>query len=78
MERAVLGYDLDLAFGATKGGDEADIAIGREIVEVVGTRGFSPTWNGTADHRISFPINWQRRSGPIADTSPPDKHLQNA
>jgi hypothetical protein len=78
LERAVLGYGIDLAFGSTKGGDEADVAIGREIVEVIAKHGFSPTWNGTPEQRISFPINWQRRCGPIADTSPPDMHLLKA
>lgn len=76
LERVVLGYELWLAFGATTEGDDKDIAIAEEIIEVLKSHGFSPVWDGTVDKRIAVPINWQRRFGPIADTSPPDRHLQ--
>jgi hypothetical protein len=60
-EHAVGGEWLYLSYGAVHKDQEAAIAIGHEIVDVLGRHGLTPSWNGKHAHRIALPLTWQRR-----------------
>ena len=60
-EQAIAGESLYLSYGSVQA-DRADaIAIGHEVVDVLGRHGLSPAWNGKHAHRIRLPLSWQRR-----------------
>lgn len=65
VERGVRGEGLFLVFGAYlegAGHDEASVAIGREICEVLAAHGLSTTWDGSAKARIQLdPFPWRNR-----------------
>jgi hypothetical protein len=60
-EHAVRGESLYLSYGAVDKDRTASLAIGHEVVTVLGRHGLSPAWNGKQAHRIALPISWQRR-----------------
>ncbi len=60
-EQAVAGEALYLSYGATSKDRAASVAIGHEVVDVLGRHGLSPSWNGKHAHRIALPLTWQRR-----------------
>lgn len=62
LERALEGLPLSIAFGATSGGDDSDVAVAREVVQVLEKHGFKPVWDGNPKERISLPLKWQRRN----------------
>jgi hypothetical protein len=60
-EHAVGGDLLYLSYGAVNRDKTASVAVGREVVAVLGRHGLSPAWNGKHAHRIALPLTWQRR-----------------
>lgn len=60
-EHAIGGESLYLSYGAVDRDRTAAVAIGHEVVAILGRHGLSPTWNGKHAHRIALPLNWQRR-----------------
>jgi hypothetical protein len=60
-EHAVGGDLLYLSYGAVNRDKTASVAVGREVVAVLGLHGLSPAWNGKHAHRIALPLTWQRR-----------------
>ncbi len=60
-EHAARGESLYLSYGAADKDRSASVAIGHEVVAVLGRHGLSPAWNGKQAHRIALPIRWQRR-----------------
>jgi hypothetical protein len=60
-EHAVAGDGLYLSYGSADRDQIASVAIGHEVVEVLGRHGLTPGWNGKLAHRISLPLVWQRR-----------------
>jgi len=60
-EHAVAGDGLYLSYGAPTRDQTAAVAIGHEVVEVLGKHGLTPAWNGRLAHRIQLPLIWQRR-----------------
>lgn len=63
-EAAADGHGLCLAFGAFVPGDEAAVAIAREVVEVLDAHGLRTAWAGVITQRISVDLTWQRRARP--------------
>ena len=60
-EHAVGGESLYLSYGAADSDKVAAVAIGHEVVAVLGRHGLTATWNGKHAHRIALPLTWQRR-----------------
>lgn len=60
-EHAVAGELLYLSYGAASRDQDESVAIGREVVAVLGRHGLKPAWNGKVAHRIALPLMWQRR-----------------
>jgi len=60
-EHAVGGEWLYLSYGASHKDQAAAVAIGHEVVDVLGRHGLAPSWNGKHAHRIALPLTWQRR-----------------
>jgi hypothetical protein len=60
-EVAVNGGGLCLGYQAVADGEEAQVAVGHEIVQVLRTHGFEPRWDGSTEKRIWFPLDWKRR-----------------
>jgi hypothetical protein len=51
-----------LAFGSFTGDDDASVAIGRTVCEVLGRHGLTVEWDGSASQRIRIPpFEWQKR-----------------
>jgi hypothetical protein len=60
-EHAIAGESLYLSYGSVDPDRSAALAIGHEVVDVLGRHGLSPAWNGKHAHRIRLPLSWQRR-----------------
>ncbi|MDT5025006.1 MAG: hypothetical protein QOE61_1432 [Micromonosporaceae bacterium] len=60
-EHAVGGNLLYLSYGAVNRDKTASVAVGHEVVAMLGQHGLSPAWNGKHAHRIALPLTWQRR-----------------
>jgi len=60
-EGAVEGGFLYLAYGATRDGDEAVVAVGRRIVAALERAGLTVEWNGSRSQRIGVHVEWRRR-----------------
>lgn len=60
-EHAVAGDGLYLSFGVADSDQTGAVAIGHEVVEILGRHGLTPAWNGKLAHRIGLPLTWQRR-----------------
>jgi hypothetical protein len=60
-EHAVGGESLYLSYGAVDRDQAAGVAIGHEVVEILGRHGLTPAWNGKHANRIALPLAWQRR-----------------
>ncbi len=63
-EHAIAGESLYLSYGSADRDSQASVAIGREVVDVLGRHGLTPAWNGKIAHRIALPVTWQRRRTP--------------
>lgn len=66
VERGVLGMGVMLAFDSfesdPKPGDEASLAIAREVRETLARHGVETEWNGSAKTRIHIPpFPWRKR-----------------
>ncbi len=55
------GYGLRLAYGSVEAGEEAALAVAREIIEVLARHGLSSNWKGDWSSRIGVPIEWKKR-----------------
>lgn len=60
-EHAIAGESLYLSYGASSRDKSEAVAIGHEIVAILGRHGLAPAWNGKIAHRIALPVIWQRR-----------------
>jgi hypothetical protein len=65
VERGVAGEGLYLTFGAYADGDEASLAIAREVCDTLASHGVKTSWDGSAKTRILIPpFVWRRRRRP--------------
>ena len=60
-EHAVAGDGLYLSYGVAESDQSGAVAIGHEVVQILGRHGLAPAWNGKLAHRIALPLTWQRR-----------------
>jgi hypothetical protein len=60
-ESAVEGSGLYLAYGALEEGNDALVAIGREIVKVLRRHKLKSRWGGSGSDRIFVTLDWKRR-----------------
>ena len=63
---AVDGDDLYLNYGSSTAGEDAALAVAREIVEHLEAQGLQTTWTGSWNQRIGVQLDWKRRR-PAAD-----------
>jgi hypothetical protein len=63
-ESAVEGDGLYLAYGAVEAGDDAVVAVGREIVKVLRRHKLKTKWNGRSNERVFVFLDWKRRRAP--------------
>lgn len=61
-EGAVEGSRLYLNFGAKEEGEDAAIAIGREIQRELEDHGLTTNWDGSLARRIGVSLDWKRRT----------------
>src|SRR5262245_18046584 len=60
-ESAVECDGLYLSYGATAEGEDAALAVAREIIEVLNPHGLATDWEGSWRTRIGVTIDWKRR-----------------
>ncbi len=60
-EHAVAGDGLYLSYGVAESDQSGAVAIGHEVLQILGRHGLAPAWNGKLAHRIALPLTWQRR-----------------
>ncbi|MEP9358832.1 hypothetical protein [Sphingomonas sp. KR3-1] len=60
-EGAVEGNGLYLNYGACAEGEDAALAVAREIVAELEAHGLETQWDGTWDKRIGVMLDWKRR-----------------
>lgn len=60
-DRAVDGEGVYLNYGACEEGEEAALAIGRQIVTQIEAHGLRTDWDGSWGHRIKVELEWKRR-----------------
>lgn len=60
-EHAAEGEGLYLNYGACEEGEEAALAVGREIVAQLEAHGLSTDWDGSWGQRIGVTLDWKRR-----------------
>jgi hypothetical protein len=60
-EGAVDGGGVYLGYGAVERGEDAAVAIGREIEAAMQKQGLSTRWNGSIGRRILVEMEWRRR-----------------
>jgi hypothetical protein len=60
-EGAVDGGGLYLNYGACDEGEDAALAVAREIVAELEAHGLQTQWDGTWDKRIGVTLDWKRR-----------------
>ena len=65
-ERAVDGGGLYLKYGAVEPGDEAGVAIGREIDAALKAHGLRTEWNGQLSDCVRVFLDWKRRRPLVA------------
>jgi len=63
-ESAVECGGLYLAYAALAQGDDAGVAIGREIVRALQHHRLKTEWDGSSSQRIHVSLDWKRRRGP--------------
>ncbi|OSZ70402.1 hypothetical protein CAP40_03060 [Sphingomonas sp. IBVSS2] len=62
-ESAVDGGGLYLNYGACDEGEDAALAVAREIVAELEAHGLETRWDGSWDQRIGVALDWKRRRG---------------
>jgi hypothetical protein len=62
-DAAVEGSGVHLAYGACEDGEDAALAVAREIVAALDAHGLQPEWDGSWNRRIAVPLDWKRRRG---------------
>jgi hypothetical protein len=60
-DSAVEGDGLYLNYGATEDGEDAALAVAREIVAELEAHGLRTNWTGSWDQRIAVTLDWKRR-----------------
>jgi hypothetical protein len=60
-EAATEGRGLYLNYGACDEGEEAALAVARDIVTQIEAHGLRTDWNGSWTQRIGVSLDWQRR-----------------
>jgi len=62
LAQGVAGEGLYLTFGAYADGEEASLAIAREVCETLASHGVETSWDGSTKTRILIPpFPWRRR-----------------
>ncbi len=62
-ESAVDGGGLYLNYGACDEGEDAALAVARDIVVELEAHGLETRWDGSWDQRIGVALDWKRRRG---------------
>ncbi|MDB5706234.1 MAG: hypothetical protein JWN66_3350 [Sphingomonas bacterium] len=60
-ESAVEGHGLCLNYGACEEGEEAALAVARDIVTHLEAHGLRTEWNGSWSKRVAVSLDWKRR-----------------
>jgi hypothetical protein len=60
-ERATEGDGLYLNYGACEEGEDAALAVGRDIVAQLEAHGLRTNWDGSWSQRIGVSLDWKRR-----------------
>ena len=60
-EAVVDGQGLWLAYGACADGEDAAVAIAREVAAAIRAQGLVVNWDGTFHRRISVQMDWKKR-----------------
>lgn len=60
-ESAVEGDGVYLNYGACEEGDDASLAIAREIVSKLNEHGLETHWDGKLSRRINVSLDWRKR-----------------
>lgn len=60
-DSAIEGDGVFLNYGATGEGEDAALAVARDIVTQLETSGLKPDWDGDWNRRIHVPLEWRRR-----------------
>ncbi|MBL7373657.1 hypothetical protein INQ23_30515, partial [Escherichia coli] len=60
-ESAVDGGGLYLNYGACDEGEDAALAVARDIVAELEAHGLETRWDGSWDQRIGVALDWKRR-----------------
>jgi hypothetical protein len=63
-EGAVDGHGLWFSYGSVDEGDEAQEAVGREIVAAMDREGLETKWSGSVKNTIFVGMDWKRRLPP--------------
>jgi len=66
-ERAAEGGGLYLNYGACEEGEEAALAVARDIVTHIEAHGLRTEWDGSWGQRIAVSLDWKRRRQPDLD-----------
>lgn len=64
-ERAVEGQGIYLSYGATETSEDAALAIGEEVRQVLLKHGLNVTWDGNLNKRLHVKLDWKRRRSDI-------------
>ena len=80
-ERAVEGQGLFLAYGDSReegsdGEEEASIAVGHHVCDILRQHGLKPIWNDDIEKRIVVPLDWKRPWPPKVSDVVPDAALE--
>ncbi|RYD51650.1 MAG: hypothetical protein EOP60_10485 [Sphingomonadales bacterium] len=60
-ESAADGEGLYLNYGAGEDGEEAALAVARDVVAELQSHGLRTDWDGSWDQRIHVALDWKRR-----------------
>ncbi|WP_298125552.1 hypothetical protein [Brevundimonas sp.] len=63
-EGATQGDGIYLNYGADEEGEDAAVAIGREVVAALEAKGLRTDWDGHIENRIRINLDWKRRPPP--------------
>lgn len=64
-DRAIDGEGIFLAYGACEDGEDAALAVGRDIVAQLEAHGLRTHWDGSWNQRIGVVLDWQKRRVPV-------------
>jgi hypothetical protein len=64
-DAAVEGGGLFLAYGACESGEDAALAVARDIVAALEAQGLHTEWDGDWERRIGVVLDWKKRRGTV-------------